>query len=99
LTADFPQPTLAAADPVAEATSGVPEGMTGSLALYKGSGTVYVCQAVDDIYREKYVVASCGNNGAGAANNTEAYSSDWLIPQVENGSPFAHTIEGYYYTH
>lgn len=73
--------------------------MTGNVALYQGSGTVYVCQAVYAYGSpEGYVSASCGNNGAGAANNVSGYLGHFLQGSVQNGSTFNHTINGYWYS-
>ena len=71
--------------------------ITGNIAGYSGAGTVSVCQRTFDfsanVWRE-----GCGNNAVGSATNLMPYFGHSLWPMVYNNSPFAHSINGWYYT-
>jgi hypothetical protein len=74
------------------------EQMVGSIASYPGREMIPVCEAVYDYSLGRFVHSSCGTSAAGQVNNVQSYYGDLLSAQVENGSSYTHTIDGFAYT-
>jgi hypothetical protein len=71
--------------------------VTGNIAVYKGAGTVSVCQLTFD-YTAGTFHEGCGNNAVGNALNLTPYYGHALDPRVGNNGPGSHTIDQYWYT-
>jgi len=82
--------------PTGICSGGAHTNLQGNFALYPGTETtLLVCQQVYDNTLAKYVAASCGVNGTGAADNAIAYLGHSLTPYVQNGSNENwHTVNG-----